>query len=141
MTNTSKTDKKHPYAEILIAIAECKEIQFQDSSGKWNAQDTGLILDEIASAVFSPIRYRVKPSMININGYEVPEPMRVEPEIGTVYYIVVFSDSGTYFADWQGGSYEKYWLKLGLCHSTKEAAELHMKALLSFSTAVTDTTK
>ena len=78
--------------------------------------------------------YRRKPKTININGFEVPEPMRESPEIGTTYYYVDFSLKN-HVDDfmWDGGDFDMALLKSGALHLTQEAAEIHAKALLSFT--------
>lgn len=78
-------------------------------------------------------QYRRKPRTITINGREVPEPMREEPERGPVYYVVDVTARNMTCSDiWRGHDYDKRWLSRGLCHSTKEAAIAHAEALLSF---------
>ena len=59
---------KHPYADILIAIAEGKEVQWQMSNGKWAHQSPEGTLAEICSNAYDPERYRIKPATITING-------------------------------------------------------------------------
>lgn len=76
---------------------------------------------------------RRKPRMININGIEVPEPMREAPEIGTQYWIATVIDTEPGIYAWREDVIDRLWLSLGVCHLTKEAAEMHRKALLSFT--------
>lgn len=66
---------KHPYAEILIAIAEGKEIQWQDSDGVWLNEPVSCVLMEIYSPEYSPQRYRIKPATITINGVDCEAPL------------------------------------------------------------------
>lgn len=85
-------------------------------------------------------RYRRKPKTILINGYEVPEPIRNLPDLGKcriseTVWIPSLSEYPS-FALGVGNSYTRVFFDRGLCHLTKEAAELHAKALLSFTTAV-----
>jgi len=84
--------------------------------------------------------YRRKPKTININGYEVPEPIRDLPDLGKpgvseTVWIPSLSEYPS-FALGVGNSYTRVFFDKGLCHLTKEAADLHAKALLSFTTAV-----
>jgi hypothetical protein len=63
--------------------------------------------------------------------YEVPEPLREEPEEGVTVYTGIPSP---YI---EGRPYDKsfyYLFTKGFLHSTKEAAILHRKALSSFTT-------
>jgi len=78
---------KHPYAEILNAIAEGNQIQFNSNHG-WVDQSWSTTLVEIVDEVFEPSEYRVKPSMIDIGGYEVPKPATDEPERGQSFWVV-----------------------------------------------------
>ncbi len=80
------------------------------------------------------VQYRRKIKTIDINGYEVPEPVREPLEKEDKYFIADPSElDGTLDFKWQGEAFEEYWLDVGLIHRTKEAAELHAKALLSFT--------
>lgn len=78
--------------------------------------------------------YRRKPRTININGHEVPEPMREALAQGATYFVARTDKLGALVAatEWGGDDYDKTWLARGLCHSTREAAEWHARALLSF---------
>lgn len=77
------------------------------------------------------------PKFININGYEVPEPCRTPLSKRESYYLVNISNAEIIKFDWSGDDIDKKWLKKGIIHTTREAAEIHVKALLSF-TAVDD---
>ena len=77
--------------------------------------------------------WEVKPKTININGYEVPEPIRVRPRKGELYYIPYLTDSKVQAFKFAESITTSRWLKEGLLHKTKEAAELHLEALLSFT--------
>lgn len=86
------------------------------------------------------VEYRRKPKTININGYEVPEPIRDLPNLGKpgsseTVWIPSLTEYPS-FAMGVGNSYTKVFFDRGLCHLTKESAELHAKALLSFTTTM-----
>ena len=77
-------------------------------------------------------KYRRKPKTILINGHEVPEPCRTPLQDGEVYWTLTFSvgvTSLTWLSDEDDGNY----LKNGVVHLTKEAAEKHLNALKSFT--------
>jgi len=76
-------------------------------------------------------RYRRKAKTININGHEVPEPLRVAPPVGDAYYVT--STEGSFWSVWNGCHHDQRRLSSGLVHATHEAAEIHRKALLSFT--------
>ena len=77
-------------------------------------------------------KYRRKPKTILINGHEVSEPCRTPLQDGEVYWTLTFSDGVinlTWLSDEDDGNY----LKNGVVHLTKEAAEKHFNALKSFT--------
>lgn len=83
--------------------------------------------------------YRRKPRTININGHEVPEPVREPLVDGSSYWIPSTEPiSCTAFQRWSNDEYDQKWLKRGLIHITREAAALHARALLSFTEAPND---
>lgn len=127
----------HPYAEILRAIADGEEVQYLNKVfNEWMGVSHASALRFIYEEKFEPDYIRVKPQTININGYEIPEPLMIVPEVNTTVFIadpcninlVVEFRTG-------GGSLSKEKFNTGLCHSTKEAAVIHAKALLSFTSA------
>ena len=76
----------------------------------------------------------VKPGFININGHMVPEPEREELLNGEPYYVADMSKpSSPWDMIWYGNDRDYDRLDAGAIHTTKEAAELHAKALLSFT--------
>ena len=79
--------------------------------------------------------YRRKPPapvFININGFQVPEPMRATPVKGSEYWYVELTTS-VISSRWDGYKADDIRLNKGLCHTTKEAAQLHSNAILSFT--------
>ena len=77
-------------------------------------------------------KYRIKPNTININGYEVPEPLRVAPT-DDAYVYGVSSAGGFSKVRWNDSKVCRMLLVRGMLHTTKEAAEIHSKALASFT--------
>ena len=77
--------------------------------------------------------WKVKPRTININGYEVPVPSRAKPNRGDTCYIAYLPDDRVNEFKFQNGVIDCRWFKQGLLHKTREAAELHLEALLSFT--------
>jgi len=73
---------------------------------------------------------------ININGHQVPAPMRKRPEQGQPYWTPEIDHpdlAGGY--EWEGSEIDEACLIRGICHYTAEAAKAHAEALLSFSRA------
>ena len=77
--------------------------------------------------------YRRKPTVILINGYEVPEPCRTPLEIDDVYWTFTFIKGGVTNFYWSDDSEDHNAFKNGFIHLTKEAAEKHFNALKSFT--------
>ncbi len=74
------------------------------------------------------------PVFIEINGHQVPEPMRVAPYPGGAYWEIIFATEILVKLDyWEGDAFNYENLLRGFCHLTKEAAELHARALISFT--------
>ncbi len=89
--------------------------------------------------------YERIPQAININGFEVPEPVRSELNHGDEYFIPSFGDFGggtlIHECRWSSNEFNNdvcvkidlERLNNGLIHLSREAAEIHCKALLSFT--------
>lgn len=127
----------HPQAEILRAIADGEELEQSCAIQPWwGAVRTSTVLLWI---YHNPTRdctpyFRIKPKTININGIEVPEPMREEPKKGTQVWVADLMNAGEVTCtSWYSGVAHKDYLKNGLCHLTEEAAIIHANALLSFT--------
>ena len=127
----------HPQADILRAIADGEELeQAYDQEPKWRAVDSTTVLDWITN---DPLKdytpyFRIKPKVININGIEVPKPMRETPKDDVSFWLAdPTNQTGVCEFKWHPCSTHKGWLEAGLCHPTKEAATIHANALRSFS--------
>lgn len=76
-------------------------------------------------------KYRVKPKMILVNGFEVPEPMSEEINKGEWYYAASVLSSRFYEKlCWSGDSTDYNCLSRGIIHLNKDAAISHAKAML-----------
>jgi len=99
--------------------------------------DADWIDGKVDFAFYQGWEYRRKPRFILINGIEVPEPMREKPEFGASYWIPdIWDTSGRLSSSemtWEDHETDNDWFFTGICHLTREAAELHAKALLSFT--------
>lgn len=73
------------------------------------------------------------PRFIEINGNKVPEPERKALERGEVYWTPDLAHGASLPRRWRGVPLNNRHLGLGMVHKTKEAAEIHAKALLSFT--------
>ncbi len=77
-------------------------------------------------------KYRRKPKTININGYDVPEPVREPLRDRDRYFCTCLYLFGP-ICVWCGDTVDQTRLDAGIIHLTKEAAILHSKALLSLT--------
>lgn len=79
--------------------------------------------------------YRIKPKTIRIGDIDVPEPVRKPLEMGQKYWVFYLfgSSSKAIEGEWGNDSIDARWLSRGLIHLTREAAELHAKALILVS--------
>ena len=131
----------HVHAANMLLYAQ--DANETDTPGKlWEYSTTQgkywKVIDHEHPIWANNLQYRRKPpapKLIFINGHQVPEPMRVAPEIGTTYFTPCLSDqfAFTTYRGWRGSSQDIYRLEQGTCHLTREAAELHATALLSFT--------
>ena len=124
----------HPHAENMKLYA--KDAMTTNEPWKlWEVCLWGEWESLLTNPAWNPARqYRRKHRTININGFEVPEPLRDAPNDGEICYIVNLTEDKVYATVWYSAqSFFKQWIKSGIVHMTKEAAEIHLKALLSFT--------
>lgn len=134
ISELSNKTEGHPHAEIMREYAEVALTnpepwtEFEQSSGG----EVWYLMQEVSS--FDNTYYRRKPKTIEINGYQVPKPLKETPEVGTNYWLVLlYLGEASMVHTWEGYEAELLWLERGLLHLTKEAATLHAKALLGFT--------
>lgn len=123
----------HPHADLMAKAAEIaktdkewwRHFEFKNTTGSWMGmtENTGF---------YDFAEYRLKHRYIDINGYQVPEPVRLPLEGGELYWIACVTYGATEFK-WDDDRGDELWLESGLIHLTKEAAEAHVAALLSFT--------
>ena len=132
------TPKGHPHAALMLEYAkdwaETKQPWLKwrrrpvNSVGDWFAcQDHPKWLEH-----YDYERIPTPPAVILINGIKVPEPVR-EPLNNGVKYSLVVLGRAVDDIKWASDGWDMENLRDGLIHLTKEAAEIHRKALLSFT--------
>ena len=77
-------------------------------------------------------KYRRKPKTILINGHEVPEPHRTPLKDGEMYWTFTFH-GGVVRRCWFSDEDDYNYLKNGVIHLPREAAEKHLNAVISFT--------
>jgi len=100
-------------------------VEYQCSTGEWCDCD-----DEPTWRESTP--YRIKPRTIRIGDIDVPEPVREPLMNGDIYYYPS-NTNGVMSATWWGDTSDRNRLRHNMIHLTKEAAELHAKALILVS--------
>lgn len=82
-------------------------------------------------------KYRIKPCTIRIGEYDVPEPCREPLENGGLYWIADLGEESPLLGyTWRGERIDTICLSRGIIHRTKEAADIHSKALISLTAKV-----
>lgn len=133
MKENKEIKATHTYAEILRAIADGEDIQFNGGCG-WSDKDHYYVLTEICGESFDPENYRIKPKTIRIGNYDVPEPLRVAPKKGQNYWVVAINDQNlSHLSTWTDDGTDNRRLERGLIHLDNQSAELHGKAIVSLT--------
>ena len=126
----------HVHAELMMEYAK-DAMETDKPWERWEAgkSNIGIYIDIDGHPTWDEdLDYRRKPCTININGREVPEPVREPLKEGQKYYIPSLEYSPTYnCVAWADGTFDRFWLERGLIHLTREAATAHAKELLSFT--------
>lgn len=130
----------HVHAENMALYAQ----DAQETDTPWKRWEIKYPYENDSAWVLLPgnpiwderLQYRRKPKTIKINGFDVPEPCRHPLKDGELFYLPpIFSFSGELVAfEWRNSWPDRMrHLNSGLVHLTKEAAEIHAKALMSFT--------
>jgi len=117
--------------EYAIEILPLVKAQAEGETIQMPVDGDGWLDCNEPTAYVKGCKYRIKPRTIMVNGFEVLEPMRVEPCANSEYYLSCPTlDAFATLFKWGNLQTESLWLSRGLCHSTKEAAIAHAKAML-----------
>lgn len=111
--------------EILQALLDGKDIEVMSSTGDFYEIDT---VSQFFTSSYFGHALRVKPRTIVVNGVEVPEPIKVKPACGTMFYTAA-PNPGLSFKWFDDGCDNEYF-NAGICHSTPVAAALHWEAMI-----------
>jgi hypothetical protein len=128
--------QEHAYAQVLRWIADGDDVEVRYGDGTWDLVGSNDALSQLVrNSHRSPDDFRLKPRTIKIGDFGVPEPMRVAPQISVFYWVADPDNNDLAFeTTWDGDPRDRQRLARGICHTTREAAETHAKALLSFTT-------
>lgn len=92
-----------------------------------------VIMGELIQGNVPITSVRVKLARVAINGHDVPEPMKEVLEHGEFFFYPDTRGCEVRSARWSNTSVDRARLKFGLVHKTEEGAQMHLKALLSFT--------
>lgn len=122
---------------FVVAVANGEVIQAScDNGHTWFDMDDCEVSDPALQFDFGDYDYRIKQRTIKIGDFDVPEPMRVEPEIDSPYFVVSFEHKDGFMESvFSGDKSDMIRLGLGICHKTKESAMIHAKAIISLVSA------
>ena len=83
----------------------------------------------------SDLRIEIEEPHILVNGISVPEPLRVAPMQEAYFCLATVSNARGFHEGllWLDLDYQRMWLRHGLIHLTREAAEAHGKAMRAAS--------
>lgn len=121
----------HPHADLMAKAAEiAKTDQY------WYRHFQVFLNDNWSDPssefkFYSGGEYRLKPLFIDINGHQVPEPVRELPNNDDLLWIADITQPTATQLMWTGHPSDILMLERGILHLTKEAAEAHITALLS----------
>lgn len=124
-----KTPQQHAQKILPLVIAQANgEViqQYVETHGWLDCKEPTAFVDGC--------KYRVKPKTILVNGFEVPEPMREAPNDGVKYFFPNLSYNDYFWShEWGNDGVDVRMLERGICHTTKEAAIAHAKAMLGIN--------
>ena len=119
------TARKHKHAYLMQQWLDDDSlvIETNTADGKWiTVQDPYFVENG---------EYRVKPKTIKCGDMEFPEPMRVAPALDNAVWLATIV--GAEPICWSNNPVKQRWLKLGIIHATKAAAEQHSRALIALT--------
>lgn len=132
----------HPQADVLRAIADgLPAVRFEwlyPASDHWvSCTSHREVLCHLTDKV--PVRLKPEPpnKTIRIGEFDVPEPLRSIPpgSLSMSFYSFELCNEMHQVFCFRGLNHPRYthMLRVGIVHMTREAADLHARALLSFT--------
>lgn|SRR5574337_897288 len=133
--------RPHPHAALMALYAQ-DAAETETPWKRWQWRDPLIHEPRWSDCrndfMFSNVcEYRRKPKTIRIGEFDVPEPLREAPEADAkVWFATILTQHGAWNEEWRGTETQRRWLAHGIVHTTREAAEQHARALLSFTSEV-----
>lgn len=122
----------HPHNEFLHALADGRGDEFECHNEVWGdgAWRPGTAFAGAICSYPDEWTVRRKPKTIRIGEMEVPEPMRVAPPDGTIFWLVETNADVSYPRPWSCGRAQERWLAYGLCQATEKGAIDQRRAMI-----------
>ena len=131
----------HKHAALMLQYAQ----DAMETDKPWERWEVRIAANVQPNAVFERLsshpewhtsdEYRRKSQIIKVGKWEFPKPISISemPAIGTVIYLTKFSTAAEAFTvwhfEWDGDNCDMVWLKGGMLHFTREAAQSHADVL------------
>lgn len=128
--------KEHPHAWFLRAIADGEPLEsFEVHGVGWDSGRWDGAYSNIDHVMYSPASWQIrrKPRTIRIGEIDVPEPMKEAPAKGDLLFMVDLPSRTSIRFLWVDAPFQFDRIAARICHTTKEAAEIHRKALILVS--------
>ncbi|PQQ23694.1 hypothetical protein [Photorhabdus hindustanensis] len=126
-------NKKHVHAELMLQYAQ--DAMKTDEPWKlWERLHIEVIGWEQCphNPGWNPeFKYRRKPEMITVGKVSFPKPVDYKLKYNDEYFVVDLSVIRNLI--WKNDNMDTYYLKLGVIHLTKEAAQQHFDALIKIN--------
>lgn len=121
----------HHYSEILHGIADGKQILLHDGS-TWFEITPQSALSIVFNRTHVVENLKVKPETMLVNGVEVPAPEKNPLKDHENYWFPHLYECKVYSQVWLRDFHSHRHLENGLVHRTREAAQIHLDALLKY---------
>jgi hypothetical protein len=119
--------------EFMQALLDGETVLSDGGGGCWELKENRIYASPGLVPIPTYFPIYIKQKTININGFDVPEPLRKAPEDGAMCYCAFFSGGPYSFNFIQEFYPHVVWLETGVLHYSAESAEIHRNALLSFT--------
>ena len=122
--------------QVFQWMVDGKEIEWEATDGSWQHITPEDLVSLALSPDVLPAHFRVKQSIVEVNGIEIQGPLTEMPEPGETYWLACTSEStpsggGIPFFEWEGDAQDVEWFTHGMCHSSASAARAHVQAMLA----------
>lgn len=102
-----------------------------DISAEAYSKEVSKLLEELLFDPASAVEKSQDSNTITVNGFDVPKPMSEKPNYSDEYFVVnTYKDEMFSAIEWVNDHVDNRCFSRNICHSTREAAVAHAKAML-----------